>query len=232
MHVYRQLFNQIIAPEHLFAAWDTFKLGKRHKPDVQVFERDLEENIFQLHHDLRTKTYAHGAYTSFFIHDPKQRHIYKATVRDRILHHAVYAVLQPLFEPTFIPTSFACRIGYGTHKGVAALEGMLRRISRNGTRPCFALKCDIQKFFDSVDHDMLLPLIRSRIHDVDTIWLIERIIASYSVDGRERERESKSVARYSNRESDEPAFCKRVYECPRSIREAYIESEGVCALYR
>ena len=124
------------------------------------------------------------------IHDPKLRRIHKATIRDRVLHHAVFKVLNPIFESTFTPTSFSCRIGKGTHKGVEHLARTLRAVSKNGTRPCYALKCDIRKFFDSIDHDILRGLLEKRIVDPDTRWLLREIIESYLAVGlRERERE-------------------------------------------
>jgi len=108
MKFYDNLFELIISPQNLFSAWDKFKSDKRNKKDVQKFEWQLEENIFQLHRDLKSFNYKHGSYSSFYIHDPKQRHIHKATVRDRILHHAVFLIVNPIFEPTFIPNSFSC----------------------------------------------------------------------------------------------------------------------------
>jgi len=128
MKVYKNLFERIASAENLFSAWDAFKGDKRNKPDVQKFEWRLEENIFRLRRELRNKTYKHGPYAGFYIRDPKQRHIHKALVRDRILHHAVFSVINPIFEETFVPTSFSCRVGYGTHKGVIALG----RIAQNG----------------------------------------------------------------------------------------------------
>jgi len=128
MKIYKNVFEDIISLENLFSAWDKFKSDKQKKQDVQRFEWWLEQNIFQLYRDLRGQEYKHGAYTSFYIHDPKQRHIHKATVRDRMLHHAVFKALSPIFEPTFIPNSLSCRIGKGTHKGIDILEKALRQI--------------------------------------------------------------------------------------------------------
>lgn len=179
MRIYKNIFERIISPENLFSAWDSFKSDKRSKPDVLRFEWNLERNIFQLHRDLKNKTYKHSPYEGFYIKDPKQRHIHKATVRDRILHHAVFSVVNPIFEPTFIPTSFSCWVGYGTHKGVEILEKIMREASRNNTRSCFVLKCDIRKFFDSVNHEILLSIIKKRIKDVDVAWLLESIVRSY-----------------------------------------------------
>lgn len=180
MKVYKNLFERIVSAENLFLAWDSFKRDKRNKPDVRKFEWRLEENIFQLRRELLNKTYKHGPYTGFYIRDPKQRHIHKASVRDRILHHAVFSVINPIFEETFIPTSFSCREGYGTHKGVAALERMAKKIHKNGTKACFILKCDVQKFFDSVDHRILLSILKKRIKDEDAMWLLREIVESYS----------------------------------------------------
>ena len=182
MKVYRNLFSKIIQPETLFEAWREFRNGKGAKSDVLLFEKELEQNIFKLARSLRTNTYAHSGYVGFFISDPKRRHIHKATVRDRVLHHAIMTAINPVFEPTFIASSFSCRIGKGTHKGVEALRSMLLKESRNNTVPCYVLKCDIRKFFDSVDHTILLSIISKRIKDPETISLFENIIESYISD--------------------------------------------------
>lgn len=179
MKVYTNVFKKIISLENLFLAWNEFKKDKQQRQDVQQFEWRLEHNIFQLHRDLRYKRYRHGRYTSFYIHDPKQRLIHKAEVRDRVLHHTIFAVLNPIFEPMFIPYSFSCRIGKGTHTGVDVLERILRKMSGNGFRSCYALKCDIKKFFASVDHDILLHILNKRIKDNDAMWLLKEIIESF-----------------------------------------------------
>lgn len=180
MKKFNNTFEQIISVDNLFSAWNSFHVDKKNKPDVLRFEWDLETNIFYLHRLLRAKSYEHGPYTSFFIQDPKQRHIHKATVQDRILHHAIFNVLNPIFEPTFIPTSFSCRVNKGTHKGVETVATMIRQVSGNGTKPCFALKCDIQKFFFRIDHDILLNIVRRRLQDQDGLWLLEKVIRSFS----------------------------------------------------
>ena len=164
-------------------SWEKFKKGKRDKKDVAKFEFNLETNIFKLHRDLKEKKFKHGSYFGFYIRDPKVRHIHKATVRDRIIHHAVFRILNPIFEPTFIPNSFSCRIGKGNHKGVYVLEHMARKVSKNYTGICYALKCDIKKFFDSVDHTILLDLLEKKIKDGDTMWLLREIVNSFSVSG-------------------------------------------------
>ncbi|MEK7137418.1 MAG: reverse transcriptase/maturase family protein [Patescibacteria group bacterium] len=177
--VYHDLFPSIVAPEHLFAAWEEFRKGKRSRTDVQEFAMRLEENVFSLHRDLACGNYRHGPYSAFTICDPKQRLIHKALVRDRIVHHAIFKVLAPLFESTFIAHSFSCRVGKGTHRAVSALETMLQQASRNGTRNCFALKCDVYRFFASVDHEILLSLLRRRIGDRRAMELLTEIITSF-----------------------------------------------------
>ena len=203
MKFYENVFNQIISPENLFLAWDEFKKGKLKKADVLEYESQLEENIFELYRDLKYHRYKHNVYYSFFITDPKQREIHKASVRDRVLHHAIFRILNPLFEPTFIADSFSCRVGKGNHKGNDRLSVMIRKVSKNYTKPCFILKYDIKIFFESIDHQILLRLIKARVKDVDFHWLIEEIIGSFQIKsvlqqldlfgstnrGRERERE-------------------------------------------
>ncbi len=191
MKVYRDVFDRIISVESIFAAWDQFKQDKKNRSDVAKFEQKLEENLFQLCRDLKNKNYRHGPYYGFYIHDPKQRHIHKATVRDRILHHAIFSILSPMFEEMFISTSFSCRVGFGTHRGVDMLAQMIRRVSKNGSQQCYVLKCDIKKFFDSVDHEILLSILNRRVKDEDAVWLLREIVKSYVIK-REREREFKA----------------------------------------
>ncbi len=180
MKTYTHVFEKIISLENLFVAWDSFRNDKRNKKDVRFFEWNLEENIFQLHRELEHKTYKHGPYSGFYIHDPKQRHIHKALVRDRALHHAICNIIGPIFEPTFIKASFSCRIGFGTHKGIDFLERTLRRVSKNDTEECFVLKCDIQKFFDTMDHDVLFSILKKKIRDENALWLLNEVIESFA----------------------------------------------------
>jgi len=172
-------FSNIISLENLFLSWQEFRYGKRHKKDVQDFEKKLENNIFSLHQELILGKYQHSNYTSFHITDPKQRHIHKATVRDRIVHHAVYRILYPIFDKTFIYDSYSCRNSKGTHCAVNRLKRFARKLSQNYTEPCFVLKCDIKKYFGSVDHQILFNLIKKKIKDEKCLSLIREIIDSY-----------------------------------------------------
>ena len=174
------VFEKIISLDSLFLAWKEFKKGKTSKPDVQEFEFNLEENIFQLHDDLKNKGYKHGPYVAFYVRDPKLRHIHKASVRDRVLHHAVFRVLYPIFNKGFIYDSSSCRLGGGTHFAVSRLEKFVRKLSGNKHRTVYGLKCDIRKFFDSVDKEKLLEVIKVKVKDKDSLELISIILNSFS----------------------------------------------------
>ena len=173
------MYDKLISLENLFNCWDEYKKGKAKKFDVMAFERHLEDNIFSLHENLKSRTYKHGAYETFHIYDPKHRLISKAGVRDRVVHHIVYKELYDIFDLSFIYHSYASRINKGTHLVVRNVSSCLHKVSRNHTCPSFALKCDIKKFFRSVSHKKLLQLIKNRIEDKSFLELIERIIRSF-----------------------------------------------------
>lgn len=97
----------------------------------------------------------------------------------RFLHHAIFRILYPIFDKSFIFNSYSCRIGKGAHRAVNQLEKFCRKLSRNNTKNISVLKCDIKKFFDSVDQEILVNLIKKEIHDADAIWLIEKIVRSF-----------------------------------------------------
>ncbi len=182
MRIYTNLFNKLITPENLFFAWEEFRRDKKKKADVLTFEKNLEREIFSLHRELKSHAYRHSGYAGFYISDPKRRHIHKASVRDRVLHHAIMGILYPLYDKTFIHNSFSCRIGKGTHKGVDALRSMLYKASKNNTRNVYILKCDIEKFFDSINHEILLSTLELRIKDQELMDLLIEVIESFTSD--------------------------------------------------
>lgn len=172
-------YYELVTAENIFSAWYAFRKGKQNKRDVMEFERNLEDNVFQLLEDLNTKSYKHQGYSTFHVYDPKFRIINKACVRDRVVHHLVYNFLEPIFQPTFIYHSYACQKEKGIHKAVEELSKNLRQASHNYTRTLWSLKLDIKKFFDSVNHEVLLQLLKRKIKDDDTLWFLEEIIQSY-----------------------------------------------------
>lgn len=160
--------------------WDEFKKGKSKKYDVMKFERYLEDNIFKLHDELASQTYQHSPYIEFHICDPKHRIIHKAEVKDRLVHHIVFKELYKIFNPTFIYHSYSSRDNKGTHLAVKNLSCILRKTSSNYTKPAYALKCDIKKFFHSISHQKLFEIIKNRVNDPKCLWLIWQIISSFS----------------------------------------------------
>ena len=170
----------LISIENIFQAWEEFRKEKRKKHDVQVFERDLEDNLFKLHFALKNKRYKHGGYFEFYVNDPKRRHIHKAEVCDRIVHHLLYKYLYELFDKTFIFDTYSCRLNKSTHRAVRQLESFSRKLSKNCTQNFWSLKLDIRQFFASVDHEILYGLINKRIKDEDILWLVGEVIKSYT----------------------------------------------------
>ena len=156
-----------------------FKRGKRRKPDVIEFACNLEDNIFALRDELLLGIWECGGYKKFSVKDPKPRTIHKATVRDRVLYQAVYQVLYPIFDTIFIFDSYSSRIGKGTHAGIKRLENFLCKLSRNNTHQVYTLKCDIKKYFDSINHEILMNLLRGKVRGKKTLELLGKIIDSF-----------------------------------------------------
>ncbi|MBU6388716.1 reverse transcriptase/maturase family protein [Patescibacteria group bacterium] len=163
----------------MLEAWREFVRGKRKRTDVQEFERHLMQNVLDLHQELAADAYQHGGYHHFRIADPKPRDIHKASVCDRLVHHALYRKLYPFFDKTFIADSYSCRLGKGTHKAMNRFQTFARRVSQNDTRTCWVLKCDIRKFFASIDQQILLSIVEGYIPDNRIRALIENIVRSF-----------------------------------------------------
>jgi hypothetical protein len=106
-------------------------VGKKSKLDVQIFARDLMDNVSKWHQDLQNNNYQHGGYKNFYITNPKLRHIHKAGVRNRLLHHAIYRQLYPFFDKTFIAYSFSCRNNKGTHTSLKRFAILANKIGQN-----------------------------------------------------------------------------------------------------
>lgn len=172
-------YDYIIWLDNLLSAWEEFKVGKKSRKDVQEFERNLMTNIISLHQDLVNKTYKHSKYEAFKISDPKPRDIHKAKVRDRLLHHAIYRVLYPFFDKTFIADSYSCRVNKGTHKAIDRFRDFTYKVSKNHTRTAWVLKCDIRKFFASIDQKVMLEIIKEYIPDKDIFSLLSEIVRSF-----------------------------------------------------
>jgi len=172
-------FTDIISLENLFAAWQEFAKGKRNRKDVQEFSLNLMDNILALHQDLKSLTYRHGGYQAFKINDPKPRDIHKASVRDRLLHHAIYRILYPFFDKTFIADSYSCRLNKGTDKAINRFRDFVYKVSKNNTQTAWVLKGDVRKFFANIDHNILLKILQKYIPDKNIIKLLSEVINSF-----------------------------------------------------
>ena len=172
-------FDQIIDFENLLDAWKEFLKGRKRKPDVQLFQKHLMDNIFSLHDDLFSHTYRHGGYQAFNISDPKPRKIHKARVRDRLFHRAIYRQLYPFFDKTFVACSFSCRNSRGTFRAIKDFCSASYKVSKNNTKTCWVLKGDVKKFFANIDHQILFEILTKYIPDQDILWLLKEIIGSF-----------------------------------------------------
>ncbi len=177
-------YNTIISIENLLASWKEFLKDKRKRKDVDGFSVHFLDNIYSLHNDLKNKTYAHGGYQAFKINDPKPRDIHKASVRDRLLHHAIYRILYPYFDPKFIFDSYSCRRIKGTHRAINRFREYARKVSKNDTKTIWVLKCDIRKFFANIDHIILENILDKYIRDTETVGLLKKVIGSFHTTGK------------------------------------------------
>lgn len=191
MQTYNNIFNKIYYYENLLRAYNEAKKGKAQLDYVIKFTKNLRENLLQLQKELLTQTYKPEKLTTFIIKDPKLRVISKSIFRDRIAHHAIVQVLEPIFDPVFIYDSYANRIGKGTSKALERGELFLRKVSKNGNCKCwgeaknsnfikgYALKADIRKYFETVDQRILLNIIKRKIKDKGVISLIKGILDNF-----------------------------------------------------
>jgi len=165
------LFNKIISTENLIDAVYKASKNKRQRPDVIRFNRNLIENVAAIQRELESGNYKPGNYREFYIYDKKLRKISAAPFRDRVVHHALCNVIMPLFEKSFIDTSFANRSGKGTHRAVLLCRRYLRWNR-------YYVKLDIQKYFPSIDHEVLKSIIRKKIKCRKTLDLVDLIIVN------------------------------------------------------
>jgi RNA-directed DNA polymerase len=168
---YRNLYPKIHTFSNLLIAFHHARKGKRHQPEVAAFEYNLEGNLLALERELASRTYEPGPYRSFYIYEPKRRLVSAAPFRDRVVHHALCNVIEPIWERRFIHDSYACRLGRGTHRALARCLQFVRRYP-------YVLQCDVRRFFPSVDHAILLDILAWKIADPDVLELCTRILQS------------------------------------------------------
>ncbi len=174
---YNNLYEQVYDFEALHAAYLRARAGKRQNAEVQRFEQDLEGNLIQLQNELIWGSYQTGTYRSFTIFEPKQRQVAALPFRDRVVQHALVAVLEPIWERRFIADSYACRPGRGTHRGADRAQAMLRQVKREHGQ-VYVLKADIAAYFRCIDHNILKMLVRRRVSCRRILALFDAIIDS------------------------------------------------------
>ena len=168
----------------MLAAWREFLKNKRKRKDIELFSLHLTDNILALHSDLKNQTYVHSLYKAFKINDTKHRDIHKASVKDRLLHHAIYRILYPYIDKKFIFDSYSCRNIKGTHRAINQFRKYAGKVSKNHKQTVWILKCDIRKFFASIDHKILSEILSKRIKDENTVLLLEKIIESFHTENK------------------------------------------------
>ena len=176
------LFSDVTDFANLHRAYLNARALKRYRTSILRFGCHLEENLARLRWELMTKRYVHGSYRTFAVTDSKRRVIKAAPFRDRVVHHAVCNVIEPILDRTFICDSYACRKGKGTHAAVKRLICYIHTLNRGRQHRhlprIYGLKCDVSRFFESIDGPLLLNIVRKKIHDDDLLWLLRTIIES------------------------------------------------------
>ena len=171
MKTYKHLYPKITDFDNLYAAWRKARRGKRYNPSAAAFEQNLDAELTQLHTELVSESWQPGGYRSFTIHEPKRRKISAAPFRDRVVHHALVRVIEPIYERKFIYDTYANRVGKGTHKALDRCTAFMQRYA-------YVLQCDIQQFFPAIDHDILKQTLARTIACKPTLHLCEKIIDS------------------------------------------------------
>jgi RNA-directed DNA polymerase len=169
--LYFDLYDQIIHPLNIWSAYKNAARGKRYQPAAAKFEYDLEQNLIELEQELTDGSYQPGGYQNFYIQKPKKRLISAAPFRDRVVHHALMNIIEPLFERQFVFDNYANRKGKGTHK---ALDRCTYYLRRHG----YVMHLDVRQFFPSIDHEILLNILSCTIGDERVMQLITKIVAS------------------------------------------------------
>lgn len=168
---YRNLIQQIICDHNMREAYRKTAAGRRVSDGALTFKEYSEYNLSRLALDLHSGKYIQGKPSQFYVYEPKARLITALPFRDRVAQHALCNVIGPIFEATFLPRSYACRNGMGTHAGVKALQADLRRMSADG--PVYFLKTDFARFFPSIERGTLHGMIRKKVSCKATLQVIE-----------------------------------------------------------
>lgn len=177
----RNLWSDLCSYENLFLAYKKAKRGKSSKPYAIEFEKNLEENLLILRSELLLHSYTPKILKTFIVRDPKTRKISKSAFRDRVVHHALCNIIEPIFDKQFVYDSYANRLNKGTLKAVQRFDYFKRKASKNNTKTCHVLKADIKHYFETVDCKILIDVIGKSIKDNRVLWLIKKILRNYNI---------------------------------------------------
>lgn len=180
MYTYNNLWQDLCSYENLLLAYKRAKKHKTKKAYVVGFSKNLKNNLLQLQFELLFYAYKPKPLETFILRDPKTRKISKSDFRDRIIHHAICNIIEPIFDKTFVYDSYANRKGKGTLKAIERFNYFHRKITQNNKREAYALKADIKHYFETVDHEILINIIRIKIKDEKVIWLIRQILNNFN----------------------------------------------------
>ena len=189
MKTHKNLYYNVYNLSNLLLAWRSARKGKTNKIYVKEFEKDLIKNLLTLYEELKSQIYSPKPLKTFILRDPKTRKISKSEFRDRVTHHALVRVIEPIFDKTFIYDSCANRKEKGSLFAIKRFEKFARKVSKNNIAPCFVLKADIKHYFQEVNHEILIQIIRRKIKDEKVALLIKRILDNCTNSEVERERE-------------------------------------------
>lgn len=171
MKTHKNLFPRVWEFGNLLRAAKRAQRGKRREPEVYAFNAELERNLLCLQEELKSGAWTPGTYRDFYVYEPKKRLVSAAPYADRVVHHALCAVLEPVWEPMFIYDTYACRVGKGTHRAADRYTAFCRKAK-------YVLKCDISRYFESIRHDVLLAEIGRYVRDDEVLALVSKILAS------------------------------------------------------
>ena len=174
------LYSQLLSFPYLYQCYKKVVTGKRKSGPILSLMDSVEQHIHELLNQLESHTYTPLGYSQFFVFEPKRRLVSAPHERDRLLHRAVYDVLYPVFDKTFIADSYACRVNRGTHAGIKRAQQFIRRARGHNGNPVYVLKADIKHYFSSVSHDILKDILRTKISCPRMLELLFTIIDSHA----------------------------------------------------
>jgi len=190
MKTYKNIYSELCSYENLELAFKKARKRKTLKSYVIKFEKNLKENLLQLRAELLFHSYQPIPLKTFILRDPKTRKISVSEFRDRVIHHAICNIIEPIFDKRFIYDSYANRKYKGVHAALKRFDYFKRKITQNGRKIKnarnnnkvigYALKADIKHYFETVDHKILIKILKKRIRDKKVLWLIKKILDNHN----------------------------------------------------